>query len=109
MRMRDIEMDFMYPRAAGYLTQGKVHLEHFRLLCNVSNIYSERILLALELFLVKGHERRVACEQAGISQSCFSVKLRQIQDISRTVIQMYPWYCNVAGKEVSGENISGHA
>ncbi|HHL7797803.1 TPA: hypothetical protein ACQ83T_005239 [Citrobacter freundii] len=30
---------------------------------------------------------------SGISQSCLSIKLRQLQRISRSVVQMYPWYC----------------
>lgn len=79
-------------RLIGYLHQGAVSPEKFNLLIDISNIYSERILLALELYLVRGMDRSQACEHAGISQSCFSVKLRRIQDVSRTVVKLYNWY-----------------
>lgn len=79
-------------RLVGNLQQGAVSPEKFNLLIDISNIYSERIVRALELYLVKGLDRTQACEQAGISKSCFSVKLRRIQDVSRTVVRLYQWY-----------------
>lgn len=90
--MSDSKVECSYRKNLGFLLPGQVHIEHFRLLVDISHINSERILLALELFLVKGLTRQQACNIAGISQSCLSVKLRQMQDISRTVMQMYPWY-----------------
>ncbi|EBC6662868.1 hypothetical protein C1B90_24055 [Salmonella enterica] len=79
-------------RLIGSLHQGAVSPEKFNLLIDISNIYSERIVRALELYLVRGLDRTPACEQAGISKSCFSVKLRRIQDVSRTVVRLYRWY-----------------
>lgn len=83
-------------RNLGYLSPGKVNIEHFRLLVDISNISSERILLALELFLVKGLNRQQSCAAAGISQSTLSIKLRQIQEISRIVVLIYPWYAGLS-------------
>ncbi|ENW8698176.1 TPA: transcriptional regulator [Escherichia coli] len=91
-------------RLVGYLYQGEVSPEKFHLLVELSNIYSERILLALELYLVRGLERRRACEKAGISQSCFSVKLRRMQDVSRTVIRLYSWYSSSVLDKIGGES-----
>ncbi|EBD6270327.1 transcriptional regulator [Salmonella enterica] len=90
--MSDSKVECSYRKNLGFLLPGQVHIEHFRLLADISHINSERILLALELFLVKGLTRQQACNMAGISQSCLSVKVRQMQDISRTVMQLYPWY-----------------
>lgn len=90
--MSDSKVECSYRKTLGFLLPGQVHIEHFRLLVDISHINSERILLALELFLVKGMSRQQACNIAGISQSCLSVKLRHMQDISRTVMQLHPWY-----------------
>ncbi|HCR3450547.1 TPA: transcriptional regulator [Citrobacter werkmanii] len=79
-------------RLIGNLYKGTVSQEKFNLLIDISNIYSERIVRALELYLVRGLDRTQACEVAGISKSCFSVKLRRIQDVSRTVVRLYRWY-----------------
>lgn len=90
--MRIDKMKRTPPGTPGYLHPGRVHPEHFRLLADVSNIYSEKILIALELFLVKGLTRQESCDRAGISPSCMSIKLRQLQSLSRAIIEMYPWY-----------------
>ena len=79
--------------APGTLTPGMVDKTHFHLLIDISSIYSEKIIYALELHLVNGLKRNEACLISGISQSCLSIKLRQLQRISRSVVQMYPWYC----------------
>lgn len=76
----------------GYLHPRKIKAEHFGLLVDISSIYSERILLALELYLVRGQSRQQACAAAGISQGQLSVKLRQLQDISATVIRLFQFY-----------------
>ncbi|POT23827.1 transcriptional regulator [Citrobacter freundii] len=88
-----------YMGTPGYLHPGSVHPEHFRLLVGISNIYSERIRIALELFLVRGLTRQESCDEAGISQSCLSIKLRQIQSISRAVTEMHPWYTEMQKAE----------
>ncbi|EAA8634478.1 transcriptional regulator [Salmonella enterica subsp. enterica] len=90
--MSESKIEYSYRKTLGFLFPGEVDIEHFRLLVDISHINSERILLALELFLVKGMTRQQACNIAGISQSCLSVKLRQMQEISRTVMKLYPWY-----------------
>ncbi|HIF2783087.1 TPA: PapB/FocB family fimbrial expression transcriptional regulator [Salmonella enterica] len=60
----------------GFLLPGGIHKEHCLLLADISRISSERILLAIESFLVKGLTRQQACNISGISESCLSVKLR---------------------------------
>ena len=77
---------------AGTLVPGAVSHELFSLLSDISSIHSERILMALRIFLVEGKTRQEACELSGISQSCFSTKLRQLQVLSCTVARMYSWY-----------------
>lgn len=83
----------------GYLHPEKIKAEHFGLLVGISSIYSERILLALELYLVRGQSYQQTCAAAEISQRQLSVKLRQLQDVSATVIrpfQFYPEYSGVS-------------
>lgn len=75
----------------GTLIPGRVDIRHFRLLAAVSMITRKNMLAALEDVLVRGLTRRVACEQHGVSQSQFSVKYRQLQMVSQTVVRIYPW------------------
>ncbi|EGB0328387.1 TPA: PapB/FocB family fimbrial expression transcriptional regulator [Salmonella enterica subsp. enterica serovar Poona] len=101
--MNGSDFEYSYRKTLGFLLPGKVHKEHFLLLAEISRINSERILLALELFLVKGLTRQQACNISGISQSCLSVKLRQMQDISRTVMMLCPWYDDMNKKGCQDE------
>ncbi|EHM1654532.1 transcriptional regulator [Salmonella enterica subsp. enterica serovar Saintpaul] len=86
------ELIKFHPGVPGYLSPGGVHLEHFRLLANISGIRSEKILIALESFLVRGLTRQQSCELAGVSPASISVKLRQMQGVNRAVIELQPWY-----------------
>lgn len=75
----------------GTLVPGRVDVRHFRLLAAVSMINRKNMLAALEEVLVGGQTRRDACERHGVSQSQFSVKYRQLQMVSQTVVRIYPW------------------
>lgn len=74
------------------LSPGKVNLEHFRLLIDISGIHKENIIYALELYFVKGFTRQETCKISDVSLSSLSIKIRYIQTISHIVVEMYPWY-----------------
>lgn len=89
----DNKQSYLYSSGFGFLKQGNVAHEHFMLLIDISSINSQKVIQALEAFLVRGRDRKEVCELYGVSQGYFSIKLRQLQDISRIVVDMYPYYC----------------
>ncbi|EFB2477054.1 PbsX family transcriptional regulator [Escherichia coli] len=68
---------------AHQLRPGTVLPEHFRLLINISNIHSEKVVRALERHLVHGVIRKEACFDEGVSAGFFSQKLKQLQYINQ--------------------------
>ncbi|MBS4932048.1 MAG: hypothetical protein KH020_12160 [Clostridiales bacterium] len=68
---------------AHQLRPGTVQPEHFRLLINISNIHSEKVVRALEQHLVYGIIRKEACFDEGVSAGFFSQKLKQLQYINQ--------------------------
>ncbi len=68
---------------AHQLRPGTVQPEHFRLLINISNIHSEKVVRALERHLVHGIIRKEACFDEGVSAGFFSQKLKQLQYINQ--------------------------
>lgn len=87
------KQSYLYSSAFGFLKQGSVAQEHFILLVDISSINSQKVIQALEAFLVRGIDRKEACDLYGVSQGYFSIKLKQLQDISKIVVDMYPYYC----------------
>lgn len=65
---------------------------HFDLLLSLTSIHSEKIKKALEAYVVDGMDKKRACEMFGVNSSYFSLKIRLLQDVNRTVISMYPFY-----------------
>lgn len=65
---------------------------HFDLLLSLTSIHSEKLKKALEAYLVDGMSKKRACDIWGVNPSYFSLKIRLLQDVSRTVISMYPFY-----------------
>ncbi|ECD6034726.1 transcriptional regulator [Salmonella enterica] len=84
--------DYLGVRDLGRLTPGEVHPEHFRMLVEVSSIYSPKIIMAMEDCLVRGFSRKIACEKHGVSTAYMSIAMRKIQTLSRAVVMMYPYY-----------------
>ncbi|MFS6817767.1 PapB/FocB family fimbrial expression transcriptional regulator [Citrobacter meridianamericanus] len=75
----------------GSLVPGQVDIRHFRLLMTLGRIKKQNMQGALEDVLVRGASRGEACERHGVSQSQFSVKYRQLQVLSQTVVRIYPF------------------
>lgn len=84
--------NYLYAAFPGVLKPGNISYEHFKYLIELSNIHSMKIIQSLEDYFVRGIERRVICEANNVSPGYLSVKIRQLQDISRLVILMYPFY-----------------
>lgn len=66
--------------------------EHFNLLISLTSIHSERLKKALEAYFVNGIDKKNICEQFCVNSSYFSFKVKVIQEVSRTVILLYPFY-----------------
>ncbi|ECV2308242.1 transcriptional regulator [Salmonella enterica subsp. enterica serovar Javiana] len=83
---------YLYYRTPGALRCGEVHPEQFRLLIALSGVHSTRVIMALEDYLVHGVVRKRACEKHGVSTSYMSVVLGKLQQLSRGVAMLAPWY-----------------
>jgi len=76
----------------GLLTQGEVNDIHFGLLMSVFRVSNARMMLALKDFLVYGKSRKMACSENNVSQSYFSIKLKQLQILSQTMARACIYY-----------------
>ncbi|HAW2654372.1 TPA: transcriptional regulator [Escherichia coli] len=65
----------------GELVPGQVHEIHFQLLMEISPVYSDKVILALNDFLVLGYTRKEVCEKYHLSGGNFSVALRRIMHV----------------------------
>ncbi|EPU5339227.1 adhesin biosynthesis transcription regulatory family protein [Escherichia coli] len=83
---------FLCEEQMGKLIPGKVNDVHFGLLIDISPIYSDKVIQALRDFLVLGFTRREACERHGVSPGYFSIALGRIQRVSKSVLQLMPYY-----------------
>ncbi len=72
--------------------KGVVHEKHFRLLIEVSNIRSIKVIFALEDYLVNGRSVKDVCADYGVTSSYFSTVLRRMQKVSLCVYCMMPYY-----------------
>ncbi|HCZ4708631.1 TPA: hypothetical protein O3H02_004298 [Salmonella enterica subsp. enterica serovar Saintpaul str. CFSAN004144] len=77
------------------IESGSIDRDHFYLLLSLTSINSERIKLALEHYFVMGESLRSVCKSFGVNSSYFSLKIRVIQDVSRTVLALYPYYAEL--------------
>ncbi|EOD3174568.1 hypothetical protein JTY81_10370 [Citrobacter freundii] len=80
-----------YCRIPGDLIPGEVNLKYFQLLTYIYKIRNENLRQALACVLVSGMKRKEACELHGISQSQFSIKYRDLQTISQTIVRMHQY------------------
>ncbi|EBI8251249.1 TPA: hypothetical protein PRY54_003921 [Escherichia coli] len=84
--------EYLFREKPGHLMKGMVHKEHFRLLVEVSNIRSAKVILALEKYLVFGTSIKSLCAEYGITSSYFNTALRRMQEISCCIAFMVPFY-----------------
>ncbi|EHD1149666.1 hypothetical protein JR754_004377, partial [Escherichia coli] len=61
--------EYLFGEKPGHLLKGRVHKEHFRLLVEVSNIRSAKVIYALEGYLVNGSTIKDVCEKYGMTSS----------------------------------------
>lgn len=76
----------------GELVPGQVHEIHFQLLMEISPVYSDKVILALRDFLVLGFTRKESCERHNVSPGYLSTTLGRIQNISKSVSRLMPYY-----------------
>lgn len=85
--------EYLFREKPGHLIKGKVHKEHFKLLVEVSNIRSAKVIYALEGYLVNGITIKNVCEIYGVTSSYFNMALRRMQEISHCIACMVRYYC----------------
>ena len=66
----------------GGLVSGRVCEDQFRLLVDMSSIRSEKMVRALQEYLVQGKSRIAICEQYRLGSSHFSISLDRLQRLS---------------------------
>ncbi|EHG2955464.1 transcriptional regulator [Salmonella enterica subsp. diarizonae serovar 61:z52:z53] len=66
--------------------------EYFYCLITLSRIRGEKIVVALEAFLVKGWARKDIFESYNISPGYFSLKLNQVRSCNRMIAEILPFY-----------------
>jgi hypothetical protein len=84
--------EYLFREKPGHLIKGMAHKEHFRLLVEVSNIRSAKVIFALEGYLVNGISIKNVCENYGVTSSYFNTALRRMQEISHCIALMIPFY-----------------
>ena len=84
--------EYLFREKPGHLIRGMIHKEHFRLLVEVSNIRSAKIIYALEGYLVNGMTIKNVCDKYGVTTSYFNTALRRMQEISYCIACMVQYY-----------------
>ena len=84
--------EYLFREKNGHLIKGMVHKEHFRLLIELSNIRSVKVIYALEGVLVNGMDVKHVCEVYGVTPSYFNRALRRMQEISYCTACMAQYY-----------------
>ncbi|EBP8534648.1 hypothetical protein HYQ80_004082 [Salmonella enterica] len=74
------------------LQSGNVSEIHFNLLMEISTIRSEKIKKALHDYFIRGDSRINACVRHNVSQGNLSLKIREIQILSRKVYALNIYY-----------------
>lgn len=82
------------------IAPGSIDHTHFHLLLSLTSINSERMTKALENYFVLGESKKNVCEKFDVNSSYFSLKVRLIQDVSRTVLSLYPYYESLYSKNI---------
>lgn len=75
------------------LSPGQVSDEQFCMLIDISPVRSDKVINALQEYFVNGIARSVICEKYNVNPGYLSIKIREIQSLSRKIIDIYPYYC----------------
>lgn len=76
----------------GCLVPGKITEDQFCLLVEMSSIRSERMVQALQEYLVQGKSRIAICESYRLGSSHFSISLDRLQRLSYLASQLSFYY-----------------
>lgn len=71
---------------------GHVSNDHFCLLIDISPVRSNKVINALQEYFVKGEKRNVICEKYHVNPGYLSIKIREIQTLSRLILDIYPYF-----------------
>lgn len=75
------------------LSPGQVSNEQFRLLIDISPVRSDKVIHALQEYFVNGEKRSVICEKYHVNPGYLSIKIREMQALSRQILDIYPYFC----------------
>ncbi|EAQ3218741.1 hypothetical protein C2O24_19955 [Salmonella enterica] len=75
------------------LSPGMVSDEHFRRLIDISTVRSDKVINALQEYFVNGTARNAICERYQVNSGYLSIKIREIQSLSRRILDIYPYFC----------------
>ncbi|HFW1342225.1 TPA: PapB/FocB family fimbrial expression transcriptional regulator, partial [Salmonella enterica subsp. enterica serovar Virchow] len=75
------------------LSPGQVSDEQFCMLIDISPVRSDKVINALKAYFVNGITRGVICEKYNVNPGYLSIKIREIQSLSRKIVDIYPYYC----------------
>lgn len=93
-------MDCVFLKTKGnVLFPGGVSDELFYLLMNISAVRSSKVISALQDYFVNGNTRNVICEKHNINPGYLSIKIRELQSLSRLIMDAYPFLSK------GGENV----
>lgn len=67
------------------LLPGKVPVQYFRLLTDISPIRSKKVIQALQDFFVEGRPRIHVCDLHGVGQGYLSVKIKELNALNRKI------------------------
>lgn len=73
--------------------------EHFELLVSLTPIHSQKLKFALFAYFVDGLSLKEIRDQFKVNTSYLSLKIRVIQDVSRTVVSLYPYYHDLLSRK----------
>ncbi|EGC4270888.1 hypothetical protein JNC30_004671 [Salmonella enterica] len=74
------------------LFPGQVCNEQFYLLITISPVRSSKVINALQEYFVNGTTRNVICEKYQVNPGYLSIKIREIQSLSKSILDVYPYF-----------------
>ncbi|MEG2683443.1 PapB/FocB family fimbrial expression transcriptional regulator [Citrobacter sp.] len=69
----------------GSLFPGRVSVQYFSLLADISPIRSRKVIQALHGYFVEGLPRGQVCEAHGVGQGYLSVKIKELKILNRKI------------------------
>ncbi|HAU7913063.1 TPA: transcriptional regulator [Escherichia coli] len=89
----DDRQNYSFPiTRKGKITAGALPEEHFWLLIDISPIYSEKLIKAMQEHLVYGIPRKEVCEKHRVSNSYLSTGLNKLYHVNRTILKIISFY-----------------